>query len=114
MGVPTKLTAQQRARLHELLRTRGSEGRVPYGLDRCADDASMWAAYRQGMKAEYRALRKRKRAAGTWDKDDNRGWDPSQRREGQQRTYASRERQPLLRQRERSPLPRKRTAASSR
>ena len=114
IGVPTKLTAQQRARLHELLRTRDSEGRVPYGLDRCADDASMWAAYRQGMKAEYRALRKRKRAAGTWDKDDNRGWGPSQRREGQQRTYASRERQPLLRQRERSPLPRKRTAASSR
>ncbi|CAE7263615.1 eprA1 [Symbiodinium microadriaticum] len=67
VGEPSKLTAQQRPRLHELLRTRDSEGRVPYGLDRYADDDAMWAAYRQGMKASYRAHRKRKRADGTWD-----------------------------------------------
>ena len=114
VGELSKLTAQQRPRLHELLRTRDSEGRVPYGLDRYADDDAMWAAYRQGMKASYRAPRKRKRADGTWDKDDNRGWGPPQHRECPQRAYSSRERQPLPRQRERSPLPRSRTASSSR
>ena len=113
-GAPPMLTAQQRARLHELLSTRDANGRVPYGLDRCADDASMWAAYRQGMKAEYRALRKRKRAAGTWDKDDHRGWGPQQRRDNQQRTHDPGERRPPRRQDSRSPLPRRRTAASSR
>ena len=64
-GEPTRLTAQQRARLHELLRTRDSEGRVPYGLDRCADDASMWAAYRQGNEGQLQSRAEEK--ACRWD-----------------------------------------------
>ena len=107
-GEPFKLTAQQRARLHELLRTRDPGGGLPYGLDRCTTDEGMWQAYRKGMKESYRALRKRKRADGTWRIDDNRGWGPVQRSDG-----PSREREPLPRRRERSPLPRRRAASSS-
>ena len=107
VGAPPPLTAQQRARLHAILQTRDPDGKVPYGLDNYTGDAAKWAAYRRAVKASYRAHRKRKRADGTWEKDDYRGWGPLQHREprGELR---SRDRQPLPRLRERSPLPRRR------
>ena len=107
-GGPPRLTAQQRSRLHELLRTRDSDGNLPFGLDRRMSDEEMWQTYRQGMKTNYRALRKRKRAEGTWHKDDHRGWGPAQSSAGPARV-----RQPLPRLRERSPLPRRKHTTSS-
>ena len=61
LGVSPKLTVQQRTRLHQLLRS-----------------------------GDLRALRKRKRAEGSWDKDNHRGWNPSS---------STRERSPLPRRR---------------
>ena len=74
-GEPSKLTSQQRVRLHELLRSGDLEG-----LDRSASDEDLWRAYRK-KKSDHRALRKRKRADGTWRKDDGRGWPPHPNRE---------------------------------
>ena len=109
-GTPSQITAQQKARLHALLRERDPEGRVPYNLDQYVGDAAKWTAYRSAMKAQYRALRKRSRAAGTWSKDDHRGWGPSQRF-GQPRedSHARGSEAPSShRRRDRSPLPRRR------
>ena len=107
-GTPPPLTAQQRARLHAILQARDPDGRVPYGLDKYKGDAAKWAAYRRALKASYRAHRKRKRADGTWSKDDYRGWGPLQHREPTPGGQPLRDREPLQRLRERSPLPRRR------
>ena len=89
-GEPSKLTSQQRVRLHELLRSGDLEG-----LDRSASDEDLWRGYRK-KKSDYRALRKRKRADGTWRKDDGRGWAPPHPN------------------RQRSPLPRRQATCSAR
>ena len=94
-GTPSRFSAQQKARRQELLQKRDSDGNLPYGLDRYANDEEMWQAYRQNSKASYRAHRKRTRADGTWNKDDNRGWGSTQGSEGH-----SRGRQPHPRPRE--------------
>ena len=108
-GLPSRLTAQQKARLLELLRTRDQDGKVPFGLDQYNHDESMWRAYRSGMKASYRAQRKRKRADGTWDKDDHRGWGQPIARSGSAGPPGDREPP----RRERSPLPRRRSSSWS-
>ena len=95
-GEPSKLTASQRMRLHELIRS----GQLPRGLDRTASDEELWKAYRKEMKDKYRALRKRKRADGTWTKDDDRGWGPVRPSNVQSN-------------RDRSPLPRRRPPSST-
>ena len=92
-GEPSRLTAQQRARLHELLRS----GHLPQSLDSDASDEQLWKAYRQETTANYRAMRKRKRADGSWTKDDERGWGPP--RPGQAKPQLHRERSPLPRRR---------------
>ena len=105
-GLPSRLTAQQKARLLELLQTRDQDGKVPFGLDQYNDDESMWRAYRSGI---YRAQRKRKRADGTWDKDDHRGWGQPIARSGSAGPPGDREPP----RRERSPLPRRRSSSWS-
>ena len=62
--------------------------------------------YRKTVREQYRAYRKRKRADGTWDKDDHR-WRPPQR----WTAHPVPERPPPPRSRDRSPLPRRRTPA---
>ena len=94
-GTPPQLTPQQRARLHALLRQRDADGKVPYDLDKYAGDAAAWTAYRKATKDSYRAFRKRSRAAGTWEKDDARGWGPP----GTAPRPTSRDRSPLPRRR---------------
>ena len=67
-GPPPTLTAQQRARLHELLQQRDAQGRVTYQLDKYTTNASMWAAYRVALKTSYRNHFKQPRAMGTWSR----------------------------------------------
>ena len=67
-GPPPTLTAQQRARLDELLQQRDAQGRVTYQLDKYTTNASMWAAYRVALKTSYRNRRKQPRAMGTWSR----------------------------------------------
>ena len=99
-GEPSSLSAQQGARLHELLRAGDLAGKLPRGLDRHASDDEIWHAYRQEMKDSYRAERKRKRAERTRRKDDNRGWNPAML--SNKRTSGPRQ------QDDRPPLPRRR------
>ncbi|OLP85716.1 Pentatricopeptide repeat-containing protein, chloroplastic [Symbiodinium microadriaticum] len=68
VGPPSRVSAAQRARLHELLQQRDAHGRAPFHLDDYDNDSGKWAAYRRAVKERYREHRKRKRAEGTWEK----------------------------------------------
>ena len=68
-GEPPALTAQQRARLHQLLLQRDDQGRVPDGLDEYTTDEAKWKAYRKALKAQYRQIRREQRQRGEWEPD---------------------------------------------
>ena len=106
-GPPPRLSEAQRARPHQLLGQRDADGRVVYNLDQYRTDQERWDAYRRAACEEYRAYRKRKRADGTWEKDDHR-WRPSH---SGPVLRVPPERPPLPRSRDRSPLPRRRTSS---
>ena len=76
-GEPPKLTVQQRTRLHQLLRSGGLTDTLQLRGEATTSDEDLWRAFRTHQREEYRALRKRKRAEGSWDKDNHRGWNPS-------------------------------------
>ena len=68
-GEPPTLTAQQHARLHQLLGQRDDRGRAPYGLDPYPTGEAKWKAYRQAIKTQYRELRREQRQRGEWEPD---------------------------------------------
>ena len=103
-GEPPKLTTQQRSRLHQLLRSGDFTDQLQLRGEHISSDEDLWRAYRKQTREDYRALRKRKRAEGTWDKDshrgrwtreDDRGWGPAHPNQ------------------DRSPIPRRRATSSS-
>ena len=103
-GEPPKLTTQQRSRLHQLLRSGDLTDQLQLRGEHIPCDEDLWRAYRKVTREDYRALRKRKRAEGTWDKDshrgrwtrdDDRGWGPA------------------LPNQDRPPIPRRRATSSS-
>ena len=107
VGAPPRLSEQQCARLHQLLGQRDADGRTPYNLDTYHTDQEMWDTYRKVVREQYRAHRKRKRAEGTWEKDDHR-WRPLPPRHELPRREPQQDRPPLSRLKDRSPLPRRR------
>ena len=109
-GSPPRLSEAQRRCLYQLLGQRDADGRAVYNLDAYRTDQEKWDAYRKAVREEYRAYRKRKRADGTWEKDDHR-WRTPHGGPGRQ---APPERPPLPRSRDRSPLPRRRTSSTGR